>query len=216
MIITVGNIKGGCGKTTIATNLAVLSALSGHRTMLIDCDVQGSSMSWRSCRPDECGHIHCVAINTPTLHKDIRDLDFNTIIIDAGGRDNDLFRSAIMACDKMIVPLTPSPYDVWSSEDTFKILSDARIYKDIPAIVVINQVIPNTNLAKEIIPLLDDLAKDYQFDIAKSTLGARQDFKKCVNEGQGVSEFSPETKADIEIRELYEEVFANELTQKTK
>ncbi len=212
MIITVGNVKGGCGKTTIATNLAVLSATAGQKTLLIDCDVQGSSMDWRSCRSDEAKHIHCVAINKPTIHKDIADLgNFDCTIVDAGGRDNDLFRSAIMACERLLVPLTPSPYDIWSSEDTLKMLKEARIYKSIEATIILNQVIPNTNLSKEVLPLLEDLSKEYEFKIAQTSLGSRQDFKKSVNDGEGVVEYSPESKASIEIQNLYKEIFQYEL-----
>ena len=209
MIICVGNVKGGCGKTTIATNMAVLSAIAKNSTLLIDSDSQGSSSDWRSYRADELAQVKCVKINTPTIHKDIKSFEsFSTIIIDAGGRDNDTFRSAIMASDLLLIPLTPSPYDVWSSEDTLKMLNQARVYKEIKAKIVLNMVISNTNLSKEIEPLLADLSKEYQIEVCKTVLGSRQDFKKSAAEGKGVAEFAPRTKADDEIKALYKEITA--------
>lgn len=217
MIITVGNVKGGCGKTTLATNLAVLSAINKKKTLLIDCDVQGSTMDWRNCRSDELAHIQSVAINKPTVHKDVKNFEgFENIFIDAGGRGNDTFRSSIMACDLFLIPLTPSSYDIWASEDTLKMLNQARVYKDIKSMMIINQVILNTNLSKEVKPLLEDFSKEYGVNIAETTLGARQDFKKCVGEGKGVSEFSPHSKADTEIQNLFEEIFKYGNSKKTK
>jgi len=207
MIITVGNVKGGCGKTTLATNLAVISAINKHKTLLIDCDIQGSTMDWRSCRSDELAHIQCVAMNKPTVHKDVKDFEgFDNIFIDAGGRDNDTFRSSIMACDLLLIPLTPSSYDIWASEDTLKMLDQARVYKEIKCIIILNQTISNTNLSKEVIPLLEDFSKDYNVIVSKTSLGSRQDFKKCAGEGKGVLEFAPHSKATKEMQELYKEV----------
>jgi chromosome partitioning protein len=210
MIVTIGNQKGGVGKTTIATNLAVISALSGKKTLLIDADVQASAMDFRSFRKDGLASIQAVSITKPTIHQDINTFtSFDNIFIDAGGRDSDTFRSAIMACDTFLVPITPSPYDVWSSEETFKALRQARIYKPINAFVVLNQVITNTTLSKDVSTLIAQIANDYELVVLKSTLALRQDLKKSVSEGKGVSEFAPQSKADIEIKNLYEEVMSH-------
>lgn len=209
MIICIGNTKGGCGKTTIATNLAVLSAISKKSTLLIDSDLQGSSSDWRSYRSDDLAPVKCVKMTTPTIHKDIKSFqNFDNIFIDAGGRDGDTFRSAIMACDLLLVPMTPSPYDVWSSEDTLKMLAQARVYKEIKTKIVLNMVISNTNLSKEIEPLLAEFSKEYSIEICKAILGSRQDFKKSAGEGRGVPEFAPKTKADEEIKALFKEIMS--------
>ena len=69
-------------------------------------------------------------------------------------------------------------------------------------------VISNTNLSKEIEPLLAELSKEYQIEVCKTVLGSRQDFKKSAAEGKGVAEFAPKTKADDEIKALYKEITA--------
>ena len=214
MIITVGNQKGGVGKTTIATNLAVLSALNKKETLLIDADTQGSSMDFRSLRKDDLAPIHAVQIIKPTIHTDIHTFsNFNNIFIDAGGRDSDTFRSAIMACDFLLIPVTPSPYDIWSSEETFKLLRQARIYKKINASIVLNQVIKNTNISKDVEDALNDIAKEYDLTISKTTLYLRVAYKESVSEGKSVCEAAPQSKADIELQQLYKEVINGNTTK---
>lgn len=207
MIITVGNQKGGVGKTTIATNLAVLSAMKNKNTLLIDADIQGSTMDFRSLRKDNLISVHAVQIVKPTIHTDIETFNnFDNIFIDAGGRDSDTFRSAIMASNFLLIPVTPSPYDIWSSEETFKVLRQARIYKSIKARVVLNQVIKNTNISRDVQEALNKIAKDYDLECCKTMLYSRVAYKESVSEGKGVAEYDPKSKADIELQELYKEV----------
>lgn len=216
MVITIGNQKGGVGKTTIATNLAVLSAMRKRQTLLIDADIQGSSMDFRSLRKELLAPVHAVQIVKPTIHNDIATFtNFENIFIDAGGRDSDTFRSAVMACDLLLIPLTPSPYDIWSSEETFKVLRQARIYKSIKAAVVLNQLIKNTNISRDVRQALGDIAKEYELDICKTLLYSRVAYKESVSEGKAVCESMPQSKADKEIQNLYQEV-VNDHTKKTR
>ena len=207
MIITIGNQKGGVGKTTIATNIAVISAINNKKTLLIDADIQGSSMDFRSLREDNLASVHAVQIIKPTIHTDLTAFkSFSNIFIDAGGRDSDTFRSAIMACDVLLVPVTPSPYDIWSSEETFKLLAQARIYKKINAFIVLNQVIANTNISRDVQNALNDIAKEYNLNICKTLLYSRVAYKESVSQGKGLAEYAPKSKANIELQNLYQEV----------
>ena len=116
-VISVVNQKGGVGKSTIACNLAVNAVLDGKRTLLIDADPQGSSLSFRAIRGAD--DLKAVSITQPTIHKDIGDFEnFDLVIIDAGGRDNTLFRSAVTAAAKgmLLIPVLPSQYDIWAAE----------------------------------------------------------------------------------------------------
>lgn len=207
MVITIGNQKGGVGKTTIATNMAVLSSMKNKQTLLVDADSQGSSMDFRSLRKDNFNSVHAVQITKPTIHTDISTFgNFDNIFIDAGGRDSETFRSAIMACDCLLVPATPSPYDVWSSEETFKILRQARIYKKIKACIILNQVVKNTNVSQEVQKVIKKMAKEYNLEICKGILYSRVVYRESVSEGKGVCEYAPNSKASIEIQNLYKEV----------
>ena len=84
-IIVVANSKGGAGKTTIATNLAVECSRAGKSVFLIDADEQGSSIGFRGLR--KTADIKAMAITAPTLHEDLKDFDFDYIVVDVGGKD---------------------------------------------------------------------------------------------------------------------------------
>lgn len=205
--ISVANQKGGVGKSTIACNLAVCAVLDRKKTLLIDSDPQGSSMSFRAIR--ESDDLKAVSITQPTIHKDIGDFEnFDLVIIDAGGRDNTLFRSAITAASKgiLLIPVLPSQYDIWATEDTFNILKEARVYVDIPAYAAFNQTIQNTTVSKEAEEALKELTAESNIELLKTILYSRVDYKKSISKGLGVVEFEPKGKAAEEMNNLYREI----------
>ena len=206
MIITIGNTKGGVGKSTVACNLAVSAALDGKRVLLIDADVQGSSMAFRASR--EKDDIRAMAINTPTLHKDLTNFpDIDLIIIDAGGRDSTVFRSAVMASEILIIPCIPSQVDFWAAGDVVEVLKEARVYKDIDAYFLLSQVMPNTNLSKE----AKEAIKDFGEDVAllDTVINARVAYKNSFGAGKSVMEWT-DPKATEEIKKLYNEIINKE------
>jgi chromosome partitioning protein len=213
-IVTVGSTKGGVGKSTIACNLAVEASIAGVKTLLVDADIQGSSISFRSTRDNDDGQhrlidIQAVSITTPTLHKDLKEFErvYGLILVDAGGRESAVFRSAMVACDMLLIPVLPSQYDIWAANDTIRLLHEARTYKDIPAYFVVNQV-TNTNIAKEAIEAMQSFADNAE--TLQSTLFSRTAYKSSIVLGKGVSEYEPKGKAAQEMRALYREVMETE------
>ncbi|MBF0554395.1 MAG: AAA family ATPase [Nitrospirae bacterium] len=201
MILTIGNTKGGVGKSTIACNLAVTAAYNGQSVLLIDADIQASSLAFRATR--EKNDIQAMAVTTPTLHKDLIKLSsFDVIIVDSGGRDNAVFRSAIMACDTLVIPCLPSQVDFWAASDVIEILKEARVYKDITAFFLLNQVVPNTNLGKE----AKEAIKDFNVPLLSTAINSRVAYKNSFGQGMGVIEYS-DSKASKEVRSLYGELF---------
>jgi chromosome partitioning protein len=208
-VIVVANQKGGVGKTTIATHLACLSAAEGLKVSLIDADSQASSMNFRRIRSDALPQFQSFSILSDTIHKDVIGLDADRVIIDVGGRDNRIFRSALLAADTVIIPITPSQYDIWSSEDTFKMISEIKLMKDnLKAVVVLNQVINGTNVSKEVIEVMHEFVKKYQLNVCNTKLFSRVAYKESVSEGMAVTEIREEKykKAADEIKEFYREV----------
>lgn len=206
-VISVVNQKGGVGKSTIACNLAVSAVNDGKRTLLIDADPQGSSISFRAIRQSD--DIKAVSITQPTIHKDINDFNnFDLVIVDAGGRDNTLFRSAVTAASKgiLLIPVLPSQYDIWATEDTFKTLMEARVYVDIQAYAVFNQTIQNTIISKEAKEALEELTIESDIKLLDTVLFSRVDYKKSISQGLGVIEYQPKGKAAEEMNNLYSEI----------
>jgi chromosome partitioning protein len=201
MILTIGATKGGVGKSTIATNISVLAAQDGKSVLLVDADIQASSMAFRSIRKQD--DIQAIQITTPTLHKDLNQFKQDWIIIDAGGRDSGAFRSAIMASDILIIPCLPSSVDFWAADDVIEILKEARIYKTIEAYFILNQVIPKTKLANEIVEAMNVFSE--HANLLKSNLCSRIAYKNAFSEGKGVVELS-DKKAAEEMKQLYNEV----------
>lgn len=203
MVITVGSTKGGVGKSTIACNLAVESSLAGIKTLLVDADIQGSSLSFRSIR--EKDDIQAMAITTPTLHKDLKEFErvYGLILIDAGGRESTVFRSAVAACDVLLIPVLPSQYDLWAANDTIKLLQEARAFKEIPAYFVVNQV-TNTKIAREAMEAMQSFMNEAA--TLESTLFSRTAYKSSILLGKGVSEHEVKGKAAREMRSLYREI----------
>ena len=126
MIIGVLNQKGGVGKTTLAVNLAATIASSTARVLLVDADPQGSALAWSSAREIE-PLFPVVGMAKPSLHRDLPKLaaDYEFVLIDGAPRVNDLGRSAILASDFVLIPVQPSPYDIWAAADTVQLIRGA-------------------------------------------------------------------------------------------
>ena len=203
MIVTIGNSKGGVGKSTIACNLAVMAAKTGKNVLLVDADPQASSLNFRSIR--ESDDVKATAITTPTLHKDLKDFsNFDMILIDSGGRDTSIFRSAILAADLLVIPVLPSVYDIWAASDTIEIVKEALLYNEkLVSRFLINMVLPNSIMGRDTQAALKE---HEEIPILKQTVGARQVFKNALSMGQGVVEFEPKSKAAQEIAACYQEI----------
>lgn len=205
-IISVCTTKGGVGKSSIATNLAAAGAAKGQRVLLIDCDIQKSSMCWRNMRQND--DIVATAITTPTVHKDIGKFEgFDLAIIDCGGETvSPVLPSAMNAAAKnglLIIPVLPSVYDVWATEDTLQILRQVRSVQDIDTRFLINQEMPKRLMSQEVVEALDEY-KD-EVPTLTSRLVFREAYKKSIKDGKGVIEYT-DPKAKAEMTALFDEI----------
>lgn len=204
MIISLLNQKGGVGKTTLAVNLAMGLALNGNRVMLMDADPQGSSLTWSGNREGEAP-FPVVGIPKPTLHKELPKLanNYDFIIVDGPPRVYDVTRSAILASDLILIPVTPSPYDVWATEETVKVINEVKPFKEnLKTFFVINRKIMNTVIGRDVI----DALASYDITVMKSQLCQRVGFAETAGEGKTVLETTPESPASDEIRALIQEM----------
>jgi chromosome partitioning protein len=205
MIIGVLNQKGGVGKTTLAVNLAATIARSGSRVLVVDADPQGSAMAWSSTREIE-PLFPVVGMAKPSLHRDMPRLaaGYDFVIIDGAPRVNDLGRSAILASDLVLIPVQPSPYDVWAAADTVQLIREARQLKPgLKAAFVINRKIARTAIGRDATAAL---ARFEDVPVLAAFLNQRIIYAESAARGLSVIEVAPTGEAAREMSALAKQV----------
>ena len=207
-VISILNQKGGVGKTTLAVNLAAY--LSGERkkteeVVLIDADPQGSALDWYGARGERPAPFMVVGYPKANLHITVSEIGKHSayVVIDGAPRVTELSRSAIMASDLIIIPVQPSPYDIWASSDIIKLIREARIYKpEIQTALLISRRIANTAIGRDVTQVLSG----FDLPVFESKLSQRVIFAESASAGLSVFEQDPRSAAAGEMRAVGEEV----------
>ncbi|HSW59636.1 MAG TPA: ParA family protein [bacterium] len=196
MKILFGMKKGGCGKTTTATQLAAMYAAAGKKTLLVDTDENQSAMQFRQNRPETAAPFQAVGITTPSVKTDLDAFDHDVIIIDSGGRDSKVFRAALLASDFFVLPVQASEYDIRLLEETLEVLKECRDIKPIKAAILRTMVIPNprVKITGEAEVILDEIAADYNVKIFKTKILMREPYIRTAERGMSVTEIWAEEK----------------------
>lgn len=200
MIVGVLSQKGGVGKTTLSLNLASHYVSAGWRVLLVDADPQGSALAWSSARQAP-PLFPVVGMAKPTLHRDLPTVaaDYDMTIIDGAPRVNDLARAAILASDFVLIPVQPSPFDVWAADDTVRLVEEARQFKEgLGAAFAINRKIANTAIGRDVVKAFDDAP----FPVLPGSVCQRVIFAECAGQGLTVRELLPHGDAAREIAAL--------------
>ena len=204
MIYAFLNQKGGVGKTTLSIHLADALARRGSRVLLIDADPQQSSMKWSTFRAGE-NRFSVVAMAKPTLHKELGPIysDYTDIVIDGPPRIHDLAKSIILAADVVVIPVQPSPPDVWATAETVDLVNEAKIYKQtLKSVIAINRKIVNTAIGRDVREALASL----EVPILNTDISQRVGFAEAVASGQTVLDTDPDGTAAREVISLVREL----------
>lgn len=212
MVVLVGGEKGGTGKTTMATNISALRAGEGEDVLLVDTDKQGSASDWVAVRSGVEGvpQVSCVQIFGDQVVNQVKDLAgrYGDVVVDAGGRDSVELRSAMVAADRLFVPVQASQFDVWTLERMEELLGQVgAINPQLHAEVFVNRASPHPQVheAEEAEEIFEDL---HHLSFSGVVMHDRIAFRRAVSEGVAVTEAdSVDQKACEEVRALYDVVF---------
>ena len=214
-ILTLGGEKGGPGKSTIATNLAAMLAAAGVDVALVNTDRQETARYWcqlRAVEHDSLPRVQSMTLRGQAIHKDLAGLreKYEAIIVDAAGQDSVEQRAALMVTNRLLVPIRPSQFDVWTLSNMADLVDKARTLNEgLDACIFGNQIQAVSRVRD--VAAIEAIAKDYpQFRLLRAVVIARVAFQHAGSQGLAVTEMPrPDAKAKSDILGLYQEVFAD-------
>lgn len=210
MIILVGGVKGGSGKSTIATNLSVALSHFRHDVLLVDTDGQQTSFNWHQRRVQDTNNkpvVHCER-QSGTVIDAVRDKAsrYQDIVIDAGGYDSVELRSALMIADTIVAPVRPSQADLETFGKLSELITNANAMRqDDARVLVAVSMAPTHHLVTEDEEAREFLSEYTNFDVAKQAIHDRKVYRDAMYEGKGVLEFQNEA-AMLEIATLAKDI----------
>ncbi|MGF7001246.1 ParA family partition ATPase [Paraburkholderia sp. GAS32] len=202
-VIAVLNQKGGAGKTTIATHLARALQLAGRDVLLVDSDPQGSARDWAAVRDDQ--PVPVVGIDRPTIDRDLKNITKKEfVVIDGAPQAADLAVSAIKAADFILIPVQPSPYDIWATSDLVDLVKQRIEVTDgkLQVAFVVSRAIKGTKIGDEITGALEG----YGLPILTARVTQRVSYPTTAASGTTVLDTEPQGDAAAEIRALLDEI----------
>jgi len=202
IIAIVGN-KGGVGKTTLSLNLA--SGLNKrNRTAIIDADPQRSSLQWRAFSENDAISVYEAEEDLASQANTLRQ-DYNQIVIDCppsvyAPQTN----KALVVSDRAIIPVQPSPMDLWATVHILDAVEKARLTNtELKPLLVINQLEPRTMLSK----MIREVVSEIGIPVADTMIRRRAVFRSSALEGKSIYDVGRRGDAAIEeIENLIQEI----------
>jgi len=207
MIYTIGGIKGGSGKTTVACNLTVLLSDAKRDVLLVDADEQATATdftSWRNERTDNQAGYTAIQLHGSSVRTQLLKLapKYDDVVIDTGGRDTDSQRAALSVSSVYLVPFVPQSFDIWTLEKVVRLIKEILIINpELRSFSFLNRAFPKGNDNDEASEILKE-AEGLKF--IEAPLITRKAFSNASAQGMAVHELRPaDPKAVAEMRTLF-------------
>jgi chromosome partitioning protein len=209
MIISITNLKGGVGKSTLSQNLAVAFAEEGKKVCLADTDSeQQTSVKWSSMRGEELKTIPVYLINPEKITEEILTLkkNYDVVLIDGTPALTELTTRIVILSDFVFVPVLPSIADVWALDTFLKRFKEAKMTKEslgatVKIAMILNRFSEKTNLDKEV----QDALLNFDLLLFDSKISNLVAYREATAQGLGVMEMK-EKKAKLELKSLFQEI----------
>lgn len=211
MILTIGNTKGGVGKTTLAVSIAIARSVAGRRVWLIDGDRQGTAKIAMTIRA-QAGNLPFIPCDKypdgERLHAEVqaRAGQFDDVVIDVGGRDSTALRAALVLSDALLIPFAPRSLDVWALSDIYPIVVEAKkLNPRFKALAVLSCA---DTAGSDNQDAIDALKNFPELDYLPTPIMRRKSIANAVGQGMCVLETTPKDKKAIqELNFLMASVF---------
>jgi chromosome partitioning protein len=203
MIVSLVNQKGGVGKTTVAVNLAGSLSDKGARVLILDADPQGSITQWRSISDRRDLEVRHHPL--PLAKGDVKAFfqGFDHVVIDSPPAMGEITASVLLVSHGAIVPVGPSPLDIWSSRETVSLIQEARrINRKLRGMLLICRKIPRTKVGRE----AREAMGIYPLEVLESEICQRVAYIEAMMSGLCVSQYAPGSEAAAEMEGLCLEV----------
>lgn len=210
MILAIGGIKGGSGKTTLAVNFAAFLSLKNKKVLLVDADAQKSAYKWALMRPDKISENNLTTIQLldKGVASQVRKLasDYDAVIIDVGGRDTVSLRAAMLVCDIFLTPFRPRSFDIWTIQELELIIQEAMsLNEKIKTYSILNQADPRGVDNGEAIQILKG---SNELQPLENVICQRKAFANASSEGMSVFDsLNKCEKSRSEMRKIIENIY---------
>lgn len=204
MIISLVNQKGGVGKTTLAINISDYLYLEGCKVILIDSDLQFSSLDWATTRAYS-NSFTVVGVPKAKVGVEINKIknDYDFVIVDTPPRADAIIKSILAVSDLTLIPVQPSPCDSWASDKTVELINECSTFNEnLKCRFVINRKISKTKISSDI--KIELMKKN--IIVCNSQITQRVVFATTLARGTTVCRYDEDNIASKEIIELVKEV----------